>query len=108
MILYLWSRRNRNVLMHVFGFLPLKAPYLIWFFLFFSATFGHPLLPDIIGLAIGHLYYFFVDVFPKLPLSKNKRLLKTPRFFRWICKTCGMQGDNQDYQDLLDVNDFDE
>jgi hypothetical protein len=30
MILYLWTRRNPNVLMNIFGLMPVRAPYLTW------------------------------------------------------------------------------
>lgn len=32
MILYIWSRRNKNTVLHIFGLFPLKAPYVTWFF----------------------------------------------------------------------------
>lgn len=30
MILYIWSRRNKNAVLHIFGLFPLKAPYVTW------------------------------------------------------------------------------
>lgn len=40
---------------------------------------GEPISYDIIGIAIAHIFYFFHEVYPKLPQSKGVRVLKTPQ-----------------------------
>jgi hypothetical protein len=37
---------------------------------------------DLLGLVIGHLYYFLEDVYPRMPGSAGRRILKTPEFIR--------------------------
>lgn len=32
MVLYVWSRTNQNGIVVIFGFLPMPAPYLNWYF----------------------------------------------------------------------------
>lgn len=43
----------------------------------FSVLLGNSVLVDILGIAIGHLYFFLEDVFPNQP--GGRRLLATPR-----------------------------
>jgi len=79
MILYYWSRKNVNVFIHIFGLLPIRAPYLTWFFVFLEIIVGGSIESDLLGIITAHVYYFFTEVYPKLPFSKNKRPLKTPQ-----------------------------
>jgi len=81
MLLYLWSRYNQNVVLLVFGFVPMKAPYITWFFVLFDILVGKSIAADILGIVLGHAFYFFHDIYPKLPLSNGKQFLKTPALF---------------------------
>jgi Derlin-2/3 len=42
-----------------------QAPYLPWVLLGFSVLLGNAFSVDLIGMAVGHLYYFLEDVFPQ-------------------------------------------
>ena len=102
MFVYIWARRNPYVRMNFFGLLPFRvnrtkqqqntlcviikliiptllfqAPYLPWVLVAFSVLLGNSVLVDILGIAIGHLYFFLEDVFPNQP--GGRRLLATPR-----------------------------
>jgi len=81
MLLYLWSRYNRNMVLLLFGFIPMKAPYITWFFVLLDVIMGEPIAYDILGIAIGHLFYFFNDIYPKLPQSQGKKIFKAPKLF---------------------------
>lgn len=39
---------------------------------------GESLLNDILGIIVGHVYYFLTDVYPKLPLSVGTKILDPP------------------------------
>lgn len=80
MIVYIWSRRNPGVRMNFFGIIMFQAPYLPWVLLAFSILLGSSTVVDIIGIIVGHFYYFFEDVFPNGP--HGFRLLETPRFIK--------------------------
>ena len=65
------------------------APYLPWALLMFSLLLGSSPVVDLLGMAAGHTYYFFEDVYPKLTEKRDSqgsvivpgyRLLRTPRF----------------------------
>jgi len=89
MIVYVWARRNRHARMNFLGFFNFTAPYLPWVLLGFSALLGGNGLVDIVGIAIGHLYYFLEDVYPFMVPSRA-RLLKTPRFLEHMFVTDDM------------------
>lgn len=86
MLVYVWSRRNPSVRMNFFGLITFQAPYLPWVLLAFSILLGSSTVVDIIGIVVGHFYYFFEDVFPNEP--HGFRVLETPRFikaaFDWL------------------------
>lgn len=51
--------------------------YLPWALLALDLIFGDPLLPDILGMVAGHLYYFLTVLHP---LAGGKYIFKTPLF----------------------------
>ena len=77
-IVYVWSRRNPNMRMNLLGFLNFNAPWLPWVIIGLESLVSQSVnWFDLVGVAIGHVYYFLSDVYP--PLS-GRRLLQTPRF----------------------------
>jgi Derlin-2/3 len=88
MMLYVWGRRNPYVRMTFFGILTFTAPYLPWVILGFSAMVGNNLVTDLIGIGVGHLYYFFEDVYPIVAEIRGwriKRWLEAPDFLKSLC-----------------------
>jgi hypothetical protein len=107
MMVYLWGRRNEHVRMSFLGLFPFTAPYLPWVLFSFSLLLGNSATTDIIGIIVGHMYYFlegtemepsdppppsvshlsswvilFVDVYPTIARIrgwKTERPLATPR-----------------------------
>ena len=82
MLVYVWARRNPLVRMNFFGLLTFQAPYLPWVLLGFSLLLGNSVSVDLLGMAVGHIYYFLEDVFPNQP--GGKRLLETPAILKVI------------------------
>ncbi|EGR32571.1 hypothetical protein IMG5_077370 [Ichthyophthirius multifiliis] len=80
MILYLWSRKNSNIMVHIFGIIPIQAPYITWFFVFLQIIFQDTIITDLIGILVGHIYYYLTEIYPKLPLSKDVNILQTPQY----------------------------
>lgn len=81
MMVYLWGRRNEHVRMSFLGLFPFTAPYLPWVLLSFSVLLGNSATIDLIGIAVGHLYYFLEDVYPAIADIRGwrtRRLLQTP------------------------------
>lgn len=80
MLVYVWARRNPHVRMDFFGLLTFNAPYLPWVLLAFSLLLGNSIAVDLLGMAVGHFYYFLEDVFPHQ--RGGMRLLTTPQMFK--------------------------
>jgi len=66
-LVYIWSRRNPDTRLAFLGLLVFNAPYLPWVLMGFS-LFMHGSIPkdEILGVIVGHIYYFFADVWPGL------------------------------------------
>lgn len=65
------------------GLIAFTAPYLPWALLGFSLLLGQDITSDVIGIAVGHLYYYLADVYPALAAARGwriKKLMYTP----WI------------------------
>lgn len=99
MLVYVWSRRNPFVRMNIFGFnfqvryadikqkkfwskfniyIFQQVPYLPWVLLGFSVLFGNSIKVDLVGIVVGHMYFFIEDVLPRQ--RGGYRILKTPQF----------------------------
>lgn len=87
MLVYIWSRRNPSIRMNLFGLFSFQAPYLPWVLLTISVIIGGSTVVDIIGIIVGHFYYFFEDVFPYEP--HGFRILETPRFIKSAFRAMG-------------------
>ncbi|KAI8577673.1 hypothetical protein K450DRAFT_251204 [Umbelopsis ramanniana AG] len=81
-LVYIWSRRNPYIRLSFMGVLVFSAPYLPWVLLGFSLLINsHLPMGDVLGIAVGHVYYFLEDVWPREPHSGGRRLLQTPGWF---------------------------
>ncbi|KAK6941437.1 Derlin [Dillenia turbinata] len=80
MLLYVWSREFPNANINIYGLVTLKAFYLPWAMLALDVIFGSPLVPDLLGILAGHLYYFLTVLHP---LAGGKNMLRTPY---WVHK----------------------
>lgn len=78
MLVYVWSRRNPLIRMNFFGIFEFEAPYLPYVLLGFSVVLGNTVVVDVMGMLVGHIYYFFEDVFPNS--MNGYKLIKTPQF----------------------------
>lgn len=79
-MVYIWARRNPYVRLNFLGLLVFSAPHLPWVLLCFSLLLSGQLpIGDLLGIAVGHVYYFFQDVWPRDPASGGRRWLDTPR-----------------------------
>ncbi|KAK7842898.1 derlin-1 [Quercus suber] len=80
MLLYVWSREFPNAQINIYGLVTFKAFYLPWTMLAMDVIFGSPLMPDLLGIIAGHLYYFLTVLHP---LAGGKNILETPM---WVHK----------------------
>lgn len=92
MMVYLWARDpdNSYIRMSFFGVLTFSAPYLPWVLLAFSLLLGNPVEMDFLGIMVGHTYYFFDSVYPKVAALRGwkwKKLIVTPSILHYIFAT---------------------
>jgi Derlin-2/3 len=82
MMVYVWARRNPHVRMSFLGLFNFNAPYLPWVLLVFALLLNN-MLPtvDLLGIIVGHVYYFLEDVYP---LLLGQRLLRTPKLLKLL------------------------
>ncbi|KAM3610505.1 uncharacterized protein V6R79_004874 [Siganus canaliculatus] len=80
MLVYVWSRRHPLIRMNFFGLLNFQAPFLPWVLMGFSLLLGNSIVVDLLGISVGHMYYFLEDVFPNQP--GGRKLLMTPELLR--------------------------
>ncbi|KAF2965763.1 hypothetical protein GQX73_g7793 [Xylaria multiplex] len=80
-LVYIWSRRNPDTRLSFLGLLVFTAPYLPWVLMGFSLVM-HGTVPkdEIMGVVIGHIWYFFTDVYP--PMHNGSRPLDPPMWWR--------------------------
>ena len=80
-LVYIWSRRNPDTRLSFLGLLVFTAPYLPWVLMGFSLVM-HGTIPkdEIMGVVIGHIWYFFTDVYP--PMHNGSRPLDPPSWWR--------------------------
>ncbi|CAN6456809.1 unnamed protein product [Victoria cruziana] len=86
MLLYVWSREYPNAQINIYGLVTMKAFYLPWTMLALDVIFGSPLLPDLLGIVAGHLYYFLTVLHP---LAGGRNIMKTPA---WVHKLVARWG----------------
>ncbi|KAJ3499639.1 hypothetical protein NLG97_g177 [Lecanicillium saksenae] len=80
-LVYIWSRRNPDTQIGFLGVLVFTAPYLPWVLMGFSLIMhGNVPKDEIMGVVIGHIWYFFSDVYP--PLHNGSRPLDPPAWWR--------------------------
>jgi Derlin-2/3 len=82
MIVYVWARRNPHARMNFLGLFNFNAPYLPWVILlieYLADPSGS--IFDFLGIIVGHVYYFFVDIYPR---TSGRHLLKTPGILKHL------------------------
>mmetsp|Transcript_13842 Transcript_13842/g.22583 ORF Transcript_13842/g.22583 Transcript_13842/m.22583 type:complete len:242 (+) Transcript_13842:70-795(+) len=87
-VLYLWSKRNPDAPTTIWWF-KFKGSQLPWALIAFSVLTGGDPMGDIIGVVVGHVFYFCVEV---VPLSNGTRVLRTPEWLiRFVHNLTGQQ-----------------
>jgi len=82
-LVYIWSRRNPDTRLSFLGLVLFAAPYLPWVLMGFSLVL-HGTVPkdEIMGILVGHVWYYFNDIYP--PLHGGSRPFDPPMWWRRI------------------------
>lgn len=74
-ITYIYCKMNPNQVFQVFYIIQVKANYFIFVY-FFMTLLQEGFKTPLVGLLVGHLYYYLKEVLPRV---NGRRLLETPR-----------------------------
>lgn len=86
-IMYVWSRKNPSMSVSMWG-IVINAMYVPWVMIAIEVLLGYSIFLALLGIAVGHLFYFLVDVLPDL---HDIDLLQTPQF---LVKMLGWGSEN--------------
>lgn len=78
-ILYVWGRREPDTVLNMFSF-KFKALYAPWVYMAIRMVMGGSITEPLIGVAVGHLYYFLIEVLPVTPGYNLGPIIYTPKF----------------------------
>lgn len=93
MMVYVWGRRNETFPMNFLGLFNFPAPWLPWVLLAFSVLLGASPVVDLLGIFVGHVYYYLEDIVPRMPgRFRGKRLIFTPSIVRYMFEGAPDQG----------------
>ncbi|XP_064598969.1 derlin-1-like [Liolophura sinensis] len=82
-VLYVWCQLNRDEIVSFWFGTRFKAMYLPWVLLAFNMIIGQGGLFELIGILVGHLYFFLMFKYPQD--FGGTRLLHTPSFlYNWL------------------------
>jgi Derlin-2/3 len=78
MMVYVWAREreNEHMRMQLLGLITFNAPYLPWVLFLFSLFLRNPPETDILGIIVGHTYYFLDSVYPVVADIRGWRIRK--------------------------------
>jgi len=74
--------------MSMLGVISFTAPYLPWVMLGFGFLVGNPIDMSLVGILVGHAYYFLEYVYPVVADVrgwKTKRIFVPPRLLKYLC-----------------------
>jgi Derlin-2/3 len=91
-ITYIWTKRNPRAIVQIFGFISFPAFYLPFILPGFMLLAKKSILiEDVLGIIVGHLFYYFKDVYPRWGYD----VLRTPCWLKKLfeehspeCKAC--------------------
>jgi len=80
-LVYLWSRLNPSVRLSLFGVVTITAPYLPYALVIFSWALSNTwnaVIGDLLGITVGHFWYFFTRIWKEERSSGKRNWLATP------------------------------
>ncbi|CAD8188146.1 unnamed protein product [Paramecium octaurelia] len=86
-LMYVWGRKNQERPLLFLFVIQVQAQYMVWFLLLLNVISGKSIQSNLIGVMIGHTFYYFTFIVPKLPRFKGLQLLSTPKFLINICQS---------------------
>ena len=92
-MMYYWGRKSKMTNVEFMGVFTFRAPYLSIFYLMISFLLGYEYKELIIGIIVGHVYYFLKEIFPRIKGVKGIKLLETPKIVQKMCDVLQLNND---------------
>lgn len=83
---WIFCKRNPADRIVFWGF-EFSAAYFPWVLLVFNFMVSHSIYPELVGIAVGHLYVFLADIFPA---THGRRLIDPPAAWYRLLHTVGV------------------
>lgn len=84
-LVYIWARRNPDIQLSFLGLFVFSAPYLPWVMMIFSAVVNSSSPKgELIGIFVGHIYFFFEDIYPSISNNGSRPLAPPWLWFQRI------------------------
>lgn len=77
-VVYVFCRRHAEQKASVFGLFTVPLGLWPWFLLFLTALMGGSVVPQFLGMCVGHVYYFLDELYPK---TRGGTLFEPPELF---------------------------
>ena len=77
-LIYVWSRYNPSTVVNLMGVVKLQSFFLPWAMIVLGMLFGNNPVPDLVGIFVGHVYYFLTELSPR---AGGAIILRTPLWF---------------------------
>ena len=90
---YYWGRKSKNTNIEFMGMFNFRAPYMPWMYLIFSFLLNSDIKDDLLGLIVGHVYYFLKEIIPRIKTINNPKLLETPGIIFTLCDNLNLNND---------------
>jgi len=65
-ITYIWSRKHPNDVVSLMFGIKCTGLYLPWYFMGFGIVLGQSIVPHLIAVVVGHIYYYVTQIKPML------------------------------------------
>mmetsp|Transcript_16173 Transcript_16173/g.17951 ORF Transcript_16173/g.17951 Transcript_16173/m.17951 type:complete len:114 (-) Transcript_16173:70-411(-) len=102
-MIYVWSKANHNQIIHFMMLFRIRAGYLPYLYLLISIIARGEIAFDLVGIIIGHLFFYAYFIVPNLPFTRGINILAAPRFVKYIITA--LQLDSQ-RELVLEEGDF--
>ena len=92
-MMYYWGRKSKMTNVEFMGVFTFRAPYLSLFYLLITFLLGYEYKELIIGIIVGHVYFFLKEILPRIKGVKGIKLLETPKIVQKMCDVLQLNND---------------
>ncbi|XP_003371291.1 putative derlin-1.1 [Trichinella spiralis] len=93
-ILYVWCQLNKDMIVPFWFGTYFKALYLPWALMFFNMILRGGGFNELVGILVGHLYFFLAIKYPQEFGGRSERLFPSRQGFRAFGQNGGVRGRN--------------